>query len=141
MIIITDTREQTPLWTDHVAALKTGDYSILGFENKIAIERKSLIDLFGTLTHGHERFRKELARAEDMDYFAIVIDGSLTKCLSKSFKGGKFTKMSGHVILKILCTLSVKYGVRFYFCNNAVECCALIQTLFNSYYLLQDRKT
>jgi len=128
------------LWTDHVATLKTGDYSILGFENKIAIERKSLIDLFGTLTHGHERFRKELARAEDFDYFAIVIDGSLTKCLSKNFKGGSYTKQRGETIIKILCTLSVKYGVRFYFCNNENECRTLIRNLFNSYYQSQKGK-
>ena len=54
--------------------LKTGDYSIAGFEHAIAIERKSLQDLFGTLGGGRDRFRAEHERLAAMDRAAIVVE-------------------------------------------------------------------
>ncbi|MDE2097140.1 MAG: ERCC4 domain-containing protein, partial [Patescibacteria group bacterium] len=54
--------------------LKSGDYSLLGFENRIAIERKSLSDLFSTLGQGRDRFHRELERLAATDYqFAAVV--------------------------------------------------------------------
>jgi len=60
MQIIVDTREQSPYSFATItpppetirATLKTGDYSLAGYENKITIERKSLIDAFGTFGEG-----------------------------------------------------------------------------------------
>ena len=71
-----DTREQTPyeFKKSIVTTIPIGDYSLEGFEGEIAIERKSLNDLFGTLGGGHNRFKNELMQAQDLDYFAIVID-------------------------------------------------------------------
>lgn len=133
--IIVDTREQKPLWNKNVEikGLKTGDYSIKGHEEHIAIERKSMGDLFGTLGGGHKRFKKELERAKNLDYFAIIIDGSITKCLNKDFEGSYHTKMKGYVILKILCTLHIKYKINFFFTNGRIESKRLIKELFNSY--------
>jgi len=67
--IIEDSREQRPLdFTPYaqygVTALRrrvrTGDYTILGFERQVVIERKSLSDAVSTLTHGRERFTREI---------------------------------------------------------------------------------
>lgn len=57
-----------------VATLKTADYSIKGFETEIAIERKSLTDLFGTLGSGRERFERELQRLSEFKVAHIVIE-------------------------------------------------------------------
>lgn len=54
--------------------LPSGDYSIEGFEQKIAIERKSLEDLYGTLTRGRERFERELERLGEFEFSAVVIE-------------------------------------------------------------------
>ena len=54
--------------------LKTADYSIVGLEDKIAVERKSATDLAGTLTRGRKRFEKELARGQEMDYMAVIVE-------------------------------------------------------------------
>ena len=56
--------------------LPTGDYSIVGYENKTCIERKSLEDLYQTLGKGRERFIRELERMQTMDYSAVVIESS-----------------------------------------------------------------
>ena len=67
--IIEDSREQrsldfAPFAPFGVAVerrkLRTGDYSVAGYEHHILIERKSLQDLVGTLTHGRERFLREM---------------------------------------------------------------------------------
>ena len=57
-----------------VAGLASGDYSIEGFEDRVACERKSLADLYGTLGGGRERFERELQRLAEMEFAAVVIE-------------------------------------------------------------------
>ena len=84
-----DTREQLPFSFQNVRidrkkafvmtqrrTLPTGDYSIVGLEDKICIERKSLPDLYQTLGKGRECFMSELKRMQMMDYSAVVIEAS-----------------------------------------------------------------
>jgi ERCC4-type nuclease len=59
-----------------VATLKTADYSIKGHESEIAIERKSLTDLFGTLGGGRDRFKRELERLSKFEVAHIVVEAS-----------------------------------------------------------------
>jgi ERCC4-type nuclease len=54
--------------------LAAGDYSIEGFEDRVAIERKSLADLFATLSKGRGRFQRELDRLAKCDFAAVVIE-------------------------------------------------------------------
>ena len=135
--IIIDTREQKPLWKEGKAAvigtLKTGDYSIVGYEDKIAIERKSLMDLFGTLGKGHKRFKKELERALELDYFAIIIEGSYSSASNKDFDGSCYSKMKGDVVTSILITIHVKYKVPIFFTNGRIETKRIIKEILNSY--------
>jgi DNA excision repair protein ERCC-4 len=135
MEIICDTREQKPLWTKNIIRekLEVGDYSIKGYKDKFAIERKSLSDLFGTLGKGHKRFKKELERAKTYEYFAIVIDGSYSSCLNKDFEGSYHSKMRGYVITAILFTLHMKYGINIFFTNGRTESKRIIKELMNSY--------
>ncbi|HVY62329.1 MAG TPA: hypothetical protein VHF22_11785, partial [Planctomycetota bacterium] len=83
--VVIDTREQAPLsfgsWPTVVAGMKTGDYSIQGFEDQIAIERKSLSDLFGCIGRDRDRFERELLRLWALDYAAIVIEATLADVL------------------------------------------------------------
>jgi DNA excision repair protein ERCC-4 len=135
MDIVVDSREQRPLWTKdiEIKALNVGDYSLKGHEDKIAVERKSLQDLFGTLGSGHKRFKKELERAEGYDYFAIVVDGSYSDCKKKNFAGSFYSKMKGYVIIKILFTLHVKYKINIFFTNGRVESKQVIKSIFEAY--------
>ncbi len=83
MRIIHDTREQQPYTFDGYAAtveagtLQTGDYSLLGLHDRIALERKSLANLTGTLTTGRERFSRECERGQGLEYFGLIIEASL----------------------------------------------------------------
>lgn len=137
--IIVDTREQEPLYNKNTIRhkLEVGDYSLeingISHENKIAIERKSLPDLFQTLTHGHARFKKELTKARTYEYFAILIEGTYTQIQNKDYPGSYHTRMKGYVINKILFTLHVKYGINVIFGENKIVCRQIINNIFESY--------
>ena len=144
--IIVDTREQRMLFTDNIIRKKidTGDYSMeyngVDYSNKITCERKSLIDLYGSLGKGHDRFKRELHRALDLDYFAIIIDGSYSDCLNKTFPNAFRSKMKGEVIMSILFTIHLKYGINFFFTNNRTQSKSMINQIFTTYCKIQDKK-
>ena len=58
------------------AALPHGDYSILGHEHRVGIERKSLADLYASLTNDRARFLQRIEDAFEMRFFAVVIEAS-----------------------------------------------------------------
>lgn len=64
MRLIIDSREQAPYdfatydVDTEPGTLHTGDYSLAGFEDRVAIERKSLDDLIACLCVGRERFER-----------------------------------------------------------------------------------
>ncbi|MBV8093897.1 MAG: ERCC4 domain-containing protein [Acetobacteraceae bacterium] len=62
-------------------SLKTGDYSLEGFENDVAIERKSLTDLYSTLKHRREQFENELSRLSAMKFAAVVVEADWRQIL------------------------------------------------------------
>lgn len=78
--IVVDTRERLPYnfyGCDVVhKKLDVGDYSIEGFEDTFAVERKSMDDLAQTLGRGHSRFVREMNRGVDMDRIVVVIEGN-----------------------------------------------------------------
>ena len=143
--VIIDNKEQNPIEfkssiTKH---LKTGDYSIehnnIDYSNKFSIERKSLSDAVSTVSQGHARFKKELTRAQDLEYFAIIIEGSYRDLLHKNYSGSHYSKMPGHVIAKIYFTLHVKYGINIFFAQNRTEAKMIMQELMRAY--LKQKKT
>jgi hypothetical protein len=64
-----------------VVTLPTGDYSLAGLQDEIAVERKSADDVYHTLGQGRERFERELVRLSSMSLAAVVIEASWHKLL------------------------------------------------------------
>ena len=58
--------------------LKTGDYSIEGYHDVLAIERKSLEDFFATLgtKEKRERFRREVLRLAEMENGVVLVEAT-----------------------------------------------------------------
>lgn len=77
---IQDSREQTPLDLAPLkiqrGTLSTGDYSILGLEHCIAIERKSLPDLIMCVGVERDRFDRECQRLLAYETRAIIVEGT-----------------------------------------------------------------
>ena len=120
MLILTDTRETLPYqFTGYdcqveAATLITGDYSLPGFSDKVAVERKSLPDLIGCLTTGRERFTKELARARSYDFFCVVVEANMADL----YTGQYMSKMNPESALQSIMAFRVRYGVAFDWCGN-----------------------
>ena len=117
MKIVIDTREQLPYRFQTPAikgTLPTGDYSILGAENLIAVERKTLPDLIACLCNGRERFERELHRGRALDYFAIVIECTLSDLANGDYR----SRMTSRSAIQSLLTFSIRYRLPIFFAEN-----------------------
>ncbi len=84
MKIICDSREQLPyLFVNddlykgtklETGTLATGDYSLVGLEDRVAVERKSLDDLMNCLGRDRERFMREMERGRRLESFCVVAE-------------------------------------------------------------------
>lgn len=83
--VIVDTREQDPLnfanfgnWVagEQRGTLPVADYSIVGMEGILAMERKSLNDLVVTLMHNRERFFAMCEKLSKYPYRCILVEAS-----------------------------------------------------------------
>ena len=80
VVALIDGRERLPLnlspLRTQAATLVTGDYSVLGLEHVIAIERKSLPDLLGCIGSDRARFEKEIQRMLAYPARALVVEAT-----------------------------------------------------------------
>ena len=131
MIVIVDRREQDPLSFSGLPyvteirgeGLKFGDYGAL-YKQKMAewkspffFERKSLPDLFGTLTNEerHRRLRERCVEAQEYKAKLIIaIEGTDREVM----KGIERSKVNGKTIMKILDTMWLKYDLIPMFCAD-----------------------
>ena len=106
--IIIDTREQRPYSFLHLRAdttrggglvsveitrlpLPTGDYSIVGLDDEIAIERKSGEDLYSTIGQGRRRFERELERLGGLAAAFVVCEIDWQTMLDRPPRHSKLT--------------------------------------------------
>lgn len=89
--VICDTREQRPLDLSPLKSirgtLQTADYSIVGLDHKIAIEKKHLQDLIACVGKERERFDREIQRLLAYETRAIFIIGSISQIENNLYRG------------------------------------------------------
>lgn len=116
MVVAVDTREQRP-WTfptSQRVTLTTGDYSAIGLEHRIAIERKSKPDAYGSLGRGRKRFEREWVRLGELDYAAVVIESTLDDFLQPPPR----SLLHPRAAVGTLASWSVRYGVHVMFADD-----------------------
>lgn len=122
MKILVDTREQRPFGFSRSpgveverAALPAGDYSLAGFEDQVAIERKELNDAISCLLNGNrDRFERELAKLRFYDLAAVVVEASLEDVS----KGRYCSEMKAHAALQSIFAFQVRYRTAFIWAGN-----------------------
>ncbi len=107
--VIVDTREQTPLMFTRLQSvtgtLATGDYSVLGLERDVAIERKSIPDLIGSITRERDRFMREVDRLRSYPFARLLVIGSEETL----WRGGtRFTQANPKAILHSLYAIEAR---------------------------------
>ncbi|HMM37905.1 MAG TPA: ERCC4 domain-containing protein [Desulfovibrio sp.] len=113
--IVVDSREQRPYGFEKYQAqtvpgtLATGDYSLVGLEARVAVERKSLSDLVACLGRDRERFERELRRAAALDRFAVVVEASMEDVARGRYR----SRIKPHSALQSVLAFQVRYGTPF----------------------------
>lgn len=146
MIIIIDTREKKPLSFEFYNAktvtkkLDTGDYSLIGYEKDICIERKmSISELYINFFKDYFRFRKELERMKYYQYKYVVCEFPYFHISSFPSYGIPSKNISSlnfnseHIMNKIE-HIKNKYGVEFVFCKDRVEATDKIFEILKDFY-------
>lgn len=122
--LVVDTREQDRLFKKPPKGLlvvrdklDAGDYSVKGFESSVAVERKAVLDLFGSLGRERERFKRELERLEKYERAWLVIEGSEEEVLSFQ----PYSQLHPNVVRASLASIEVRYHVGVYYARTRVD--------------------
>lgn len=127
--ILVDRREQRPYtffdirghealpFVVELATLPTGDY--VAGEGKdparqAVVERKSLQDLYGTLSQGRERFLDEWRRMESFGYAAVVIEADWLSILTPNDHLRRETLLNPRSVVGTLVAWSQRHGVHVF---------------------------
>ena len=99
--------------------LKTGDYSIQGFESQIVVERKSLSDLYGSVGGERERFHAEHERMAEIvaagGFACVVIEAGWSEILTRPPDGRKLVPKT---IIRTATSWAMRYGVHWMALEN-----------------------
>lgn len=104
-----------------VSKLDYGDYMIYKNNNVVIDRKNNLLELAGNLCHTseHERVKREIQRSKEdgCKEFIFLISESKIKTVEdiKNWSSAH-TKVKGSTLLKIMVTMSKKYGVKFIIC-------------------------
>jgi ERCC4-type nuclease len=116
-VILVDTREKNPWKLDKSFKCKsqkldTADYSIEGFEDQIAIEKKADLNEFIADISGRYRptFKRFLNRLSQYPVKAIIIDDSLARA-PEAIRETKGTRLDSSSVYYWVTRISLEYGI------------------------------
>ena len=117
--IIVDSREQNawPLigFETERKKLETGDYSISGYEGRVAVERKSKEDAWGCCGGNRRRFVDCLQRLAGLDRACVVIECGLTEF---AVRPPYVKRLTAATAVGSFISWSVIYRIPVFWCDN-----------------------
>jgi len=130
--ILIDTREPDPHpWQGYFSGtttrgtLETGDFSLLGCQEWVCLERKALNDLIGCLTTSRERFTKELQRAARVRDFYVIVEASYAELLQGHYHSAMNPKSAWESVI----ALQQRYGIPFLFAGSVEVAARLAESI------------
>lgn len=139
-VILTDTRQQKEQHIlkafdkQQIMHIRTGlpsaDYMALRYDNGFALDYSTLIDTKKDLEEissnlcnaaNHERIKREIERAKELgcsNFIFLIGDNKVKHLADIQNWRSPHTKVRGYVLLKIMQTMTERYGVRFIFCQR-----------------------
>ncbi len=144
MIILTDTREKPGhRWSfgeieTITKKLDTGDYSLLGFEDVVCIERKkSVSEIAINLGSDCKRFNKELERMKLYKYAYIICEFTLEALMgfpyNCSIPKSQLSKIriNAKYLVKRMSSMYIEYGINVIYCTDKNEAISQAIEIFN----------
>lgn len=120
--ILRDTREQDGFTFTSCkgilvssATLATGDYSISGLEDMVAVERKNPADFALCMGRERERFCRELIRARGLRSFCVVVEMSWRDVLQGRWGRSQLEPASAAASVQ---AMSSRWGINFVFAGS-----------------------
>lgn len=139
-IILTDTRQQKESHIlkefdkQNIMHIRTGlpsaDYMTLRYNNGFVFDysvlidtKKDVLELVGNLCHTseHERVKREIEKAKELGckkFIFLIGDNKIKHISDLQNWQSPHTKVRGITLLKIMHTMTERYGVRFIFCQK-----------------------
>lgn len=144
--IIVDTREQQPWSFDHYAKanrkLDTGDYSVEGLENLLAIERKkSINEIANNIIES--RFKDVIQRLSSMKYSYILLEFDLENVLNYPIGSSlpkhmwNKVKISPSFIMKHILEWQMFHNIKVIFCGCPSNAEQMAEYIMNKVYYLE----
>jgi len=127
--IVVDTREQEPYAFDPERvivtrnALPAGDYSIEGYEDTVAVERKTLEDFVSTVIRSRKRFKRELQRLCGYEFACIVVEADLSDILGGRYRSGAHP----NAVLGAAISIVVDFDIPVFFCSDRQAACRFVE--------------
>jgi DNA excision repair protein ERCC-4 len=134
--VVTDSREQLPYIFDPAKvatirkALPAGDYSLVGLEDRVAVERKTLADFVTTVIRGRKRFHRELQKLSFYDAACVVVE-----CNFRDLVDGRYrSDAHPHALIATVASIVVDFGVPVYFCSDRQAACRFVEEYLTRFH-------
>lgn len=139
MMILEDTREKKPWSFSFFGAeqtrtvVKTGDYTLEGYEHAITIDRKrSIAEVYQNLFKEYPRFKKEMERMEGMEAYVLCEfpysdvltfpeSMPLVWCTKAKKKMPLTLRFESEDVIKRIDMIKERHGVQFIYCDSRKE--------------------
>jgi ERCC4-type nuclease len=108
-----------------VATLPTGDYSLAGFTDRVAIERKSLPDLVACVGPERERFMDCCRRLRDYELRAVVVEASFDDVIAQAYR----SRTHPQSVIGTTIAIHVDYGVPTVWAGDARNAANIVERL------------
>ena len=133
--IVVDVREKHPYFFKDTPTIRrwipTGDYTLDGFDERIAIERKSPEDAYGSVGQSRDRFEREWGRLSQLEYAAVVIEATPESLYTDP---PPYSSMHPNSVISTYLAWSIKYGVPVYFAGNRGYGAAMTRRLLHYWW-------
>ena len=131
--IVTDTREQEN-YTFSVPSIRkkidAGDYSVEGLEDRVAVERKSLVDFVTTVIRGRKRFHRELQKLAAFDSACVVVE-----CNFRDLVDGRYrSDAHPNALIATVASIVIDFGVPVYFCSDRQAACRFVEEYLTRFH-------
>ena len=134
-VIVIDSNEQQPLKFGKIPTitkkLDSGDYSILGMEHSVCIERKSQSDFYGSIIgDGRERLYLMFERTRLYGFKAFVVECEESELMTPELTHSDIKPNSVYATIS---SWEVKHGYHFYYGNRKACAVKIANWLINTY--------
>jgi len=138
MVILEDTRQQEGKHKNIDAYFKSkgiavercclyvGDYAVANDQSRVVDTKQDVLEIAkDIMSKDHDRFQRECSKAQDAGIKLLVLieeklpeGGLINWTAPRDSRGRSLTAVKGETLKRAMLTMTIKYGVKFRFCDS-----------------------